>query len=127
MPGKPTTIDDYLAGVDADKRAALQALRETIHAAAPEAQECISYQMPSFRLKTGMLVSFGAWKNHCALYPLSAAVIREHASELAGFDTDKGTIRFTPDRPLPEALVRKLVAARVGENARRRAIKGAGA
>ncbi len=119
MPGKPKTVDEYLDGVDADKRAALQALRETIQSAAPDAKECISYQMPSFRLKTGMLVTFGAWKSHCALYPLSVAVMREHAAELAAFDTDKGTIRFTPDRPLPRRLVEKLVAARLAENARR--------
>ena len=125
ITGEPGTIDDYLAGVDEAKRAAPQALRGTIRAAAPEAEECIGYQMPSFRPKTGMLVSFGARKNHCALYPLSMAVIRAHAAELAGFETGKGTIRFTPDRPLPAALVTRLVAARIAENARRREEKAA--
>ena len=122
MP-KPKTIDEYLSGVSDDKRAALQDLRETIHAAAPQAEECISYQMPSFRLKTGMLVSFAAWSRHCALYPLSIATIREHAADLEGYETDKGTIRFAPDRPLPAALVRKLVQARIAENAKRKAAK----
>jgi uncharacterized protein YdhG (YjbR/CyaY superfamily) len=119
--GKPASIDDYLAGVPEDKRAALQALREAIRAAAPEASECISYQMPTFRLKTGMLVSFGAWKQHCALYPLSVATLREHMADLDGYDVAKGTIRFTPDKPLPPGFIEKLVRARIAENARRKA------
>ena len=124
MTGKPRTVDEYLAGVPPDQRAALQALRETIQAAAPDAEECISYQMPTFRLD-GMLVSFAAWSKHCALYPLSVATIREHQAELADFDTDKGTIRFGTDKPLPAELVQKLVKARVAENRRRRVAKAA--
>jgi uncharacterized protein YdhG (YjbR/CyaY superfamily) len=123
MPARPGNIDEYLHRLSEDKRAALQALRETIRAAAPDAEECISYQMPSFRLKTGMLVSFGAWKEHCALYPLSVATLREFGTDLSGYDTAKGTIRFPPDKPLPVALVTKLVEARVAENARRRAAR----
>ena len=119
MPAKPASIDDYLAGVTEPQRAALQALRETVQAAAPGAEECISYQMPSFRLDGRMLVSFAAWKAHCALYPLSVATLRAHAAELESFDTDKGTIRFTPDRPLPASLVTQLVKARIAENAAR--------
>jgi uncharacterized protein YdhG (YjbR/CyaY superfamily) len=123
MASKPGNIDEYLCRLSEDKRAALQGLRETIHAAAPDAEECISYQMPSFRLKTGMLVSFAAWKEHCALYPLSIATVRDLEADLRGFDAEKGTIRFAPDRPLPASLVTKLVEARVAENARRRAAK----
>jgi len=119
MAAKPKSIDDYLSGLAEPQRAVLQTLRETIQAAAPAAVECISYQMPSFRLDGRMVVSFAAWKGHCALYPLSVATIRDHAAELEGFDTEKGTIRFTPEGPLPAALVTRLVEARIAENARR--------
>jgi uncharacterized protein YdhG (YjbR/CyaY superfamily) len=116
MADRPATIDDYLEGVDPDKRAALQALRTMILAAAPAAQETISYGIPTFKLD-GMLVSFGAAKNHCAFYGMSPAVFEAMADELAAYDTSKGTIRFAAEAPLPEALVKKVVAARVAENA----------
>jgi uncharacterized protein YdhG (YjbR/CyaY superfamily) len=115
---KPRTIDEYLSLVSEDKRAALQALREIIRAAAPEAEECISYQMPAFRLN-GMLVGFAAAKNHCALYAWNGSAVGMFADELAGYDTSKGTIRFTPDKPLPEALVRRLVEMKVAKNAQK--------
>jgi len=118
----PRTIDEYLAQVSDDKRAALQALREVIRAAAPEAEECISYKMPAFRLN-GMLVGFAAAKHHCALYAWNGSAVGLLADELSGYDTSKGTIRFTPDKPLPEALVRRLVEMKVAKNrekARRR-------
>ena len=113
---KASTIDEYLAKLSDDKRAALEKLRKTIRAAAPQAEECISYQMPAFRLN-GMLVGFGATANHCAFYPMSASTVAAHKEELQGYDTSKGTIRFQPDKPLPAALVRKLVKARIAENA----------
>jgi uncharacterized protein YdhG (YjbR/CyaY superfamily) len=113
---KAKTIDEYLAGVSDDKRAALERLRRIIRAAAPNAEECISYQLPAFRLK-GMLVAFGATGNHCAFYPLSSSTVAAHKNELKDFVTSKGTIRFQPDHPLPAALVRKLVKARIAENA----------
>jgi len=115
---KPKTIDDYLAGVDADKRAALEKLRKMIRAAAPKAEECISYQIPAFRQK-GMLVGFGAAANHCALYPMSSATVEVHKKDLKNYDTSKGAIRFQPERPLPAALVRKIVNARLAENKQR--------
>jgi uncharacterized protein YdhG (YjbR/CyaY superfamily) len=116
--GKATTIDAYLAGVgDPKKRAALETLRRTIRAAAPKAEECISYGLPAFRLHGKPLVAFGAAAGHCALYPMSAATIAAHAGDLKAFETSKGTIRFQPDAPLPAALVRKLVRARIAENA----------
>jgi uncharacterized protein YdhG (YjbR/CyaY superfamily) len=115
MASKPTTIDEYLAAVSADQRPALQRLREIIREAAPEADECISYQLAAFRLD-GMLVAFGATARHCAFYLMSATTVEAHAEDLRGYDTSKGTIRFQPDQPLPEALVRKLVEARVAEN-----------
>jgi uncharacterized protein YdhG (YjbR/CyaY superfamily) len=112
---KARTIDEYLAGLSDDQRAALQKLRQTIRAAAPQAEECISYQLPAFRLN-GVLVAFGATGNHCAFYPLSSSTVATHKDELKDYDTSKGTIRFQPDHPLPAALVRKLVKARVAEN-----------
>ncbi|HEU4391210.1 MAG TPA: DUF1801 domain-containing protein [Blastocatellia bacterium] len=114
----PKTIDEYLAGVSDDKREALEKLRQIIKAAAPRAEECISYGLPGFR----GLVSFGAWANHCALYA-GALPIAVHREALKGYETSKGTIRFAPDKPLPAALVRKLIKTRIAENERRR--KGA--
>ncbi|MDQ1551372.1 MAG: hypothetical protein QOD50_794 [Actinomycetota bacterium] len=113
---KVKTVDEYLARVSDDKRAALQKLRKTIKAAAPRAEECISYQLPAYRLN-GMLVAFGATANHCAFYPMSASIVAAHSEELKDYETSKGTIRFQPDNPLPASLVRKLVKARIAENA----------
>ena len=112
---KAKTIDEYLATLSEDKRAALEKLRKAIKAAAPKAEECISYQLPAFRLNGRMLVWFGATAKHCAFYP--GAVVEAFKSELKDYDTSKGTIRFQPDHPLPAALVRKLVKARITENA----------
>jgi uncharacterized protein YdhG (YjbR/CyaY superfamily) len=119
MAAKPKNIDEYLAALSDDKRAALEKLRKTIRAAAPKAQECISYGIPAFR-QDRMLVGFGAAANHCAFYPMSAATVAAHKEELAGYDTSKATIRFQPAKPLPAALVRKLVKARLAENLARR-------
>jgi uncharacterized protein YdhG (YjbR/CyaY superfamily) len=116
---KTKTIDDYLDGLSNDKRAALEKLRKTIRAAAPEAEECISYQIPAFR-QNGMLVGFGATANHCAFYPMSSTTLEAHKKELENYDTSKGTIRFQPEKPLPATLVRKLVKARIAENNQRR-------
>jgi uncharacterized protein YdhG (YjbR/CyaY superfamily) len=113
-------MDAYLGSLPADKRTALQKLRQAVHAAAPEAEEGVSYGLPAFRLGGRPLVAFAAGANHCSFYPMSPAVIRGHAEELKGYATSKGTIRFTPDKPLPITLVRKLVRARVAELAQRR-------
>lgn len=112
-------IDDYLAALAPGPRAALQKLRRVIRSAAPGAEECISYRLCAFR-RDGMLVAFGATANHCAFYLMSATTIAAHEKDLKGYDTSKGTIRFQPDKPLPAALVRKLVKARLAENAARR-------
>ena len=113
---KPTTIDAYLATVDPDQRAALQRLRRQVQAAAPAAEECLAYGLPGFRLN-GLLVGFRAASNHCAFILMNGTTVAAFKKELAGYDTSKGTIRFTPDEPLPAALVRKLVKSRVAENA----------
>jgi len=107
----PKTIDDYLATLRPDQRAALEKLRKAIRAAAPKAEECISYNIPTFRLHGKGLVSFGAWAKHCAFYP--GSVIDDYEAELEGYDTSRGTIRFRPEEPLPASLVRKLVKARI--------------
>jgi uncharacterized protein YdhG (YjbR/CyaY superfamily) len=113
---KAKTIDEYLAAVKADQRAALQKLRRAIHGAAPKAQECISYGIPAFRLNGRSLVFFGAWANHCALYPGSSATLKKFRNELTDFPISKGTIRFSAGKPLPVSLVKKLVKARIAEN-----------
>ncbi len=117
MPGKPQTIDEYLATLPDDKRAALEELRKTIRAAAPKAEECISYSLPAFRLDGKVLVGFGASASHCAFYPMSGGAVAAHADELSAYETSKGTIRFQANEPLPAPLVRKLVKARIAENA----------
>jgi uncharacterized protein YdhG (YjbR/CyaY superfamily) len=115
MAAKPATIDEYLAALSAEQRTALGKLRKAIRAAAPHAEECISYQLAAFR-QDGMLVAFGATPNHCAFYLMSASTVAAHQEELKDYDTSKGTIRFPADKPLPAALVRKLVKARLTEN-----------
>src|SRR5947207_1115723 len=109
MTGKLKTIDEYLAAVSEDKRAALEKLRQNIKAVAPKAEEYFYYQLPAFRLNGKRLVAFGAATNHCSLYPLSAAIMKAHKDDLKGYDTSPGTIRFLADKPLPTALVRKIV------------------
>ncbi len=116
MAAKPTTIDEYLAAVSDDKRAALEKLRKAIKAAAPKAQECISYGLAAFRLDGRPLVAFGATANHCAFFPMDSTTVAAFKDELKDYDTSKGTIRFQADKPLPVALVRKLVKVRIAEN-----------
>jgi len=120
MPAKLQTFDDYLADLNDDQRTALERLRKTIRAAAPGAEECISYQLPAFRLDGRMLVAFGAAARHCAFYLMSSSTVDAHRDELRDWDTSKGTVRFSPDKPLPVGLVRKLVKARMAENRTRR-------
>ena len=111
--GKIKTHDEYLATVSADQRVALQKLRKAIKAAEPKAEECISYQVPAFRLNGKFLVAYAAAANHCAFYP--GAVISRLKKELMDYDTGKGTIRFPPEKPLSAALVRKLVQLRIAK------------
>jgi uncharacterized protein YdhG (YjbR/CyaY superfamily) len=113
---KPRTIDEYLAGVNADQRIALEKLRKTIRAAAPRVEECISYGIPAFRLNGRSLVFLGAWANHCSFYPGSSTTLNNFRDDLKSFQISKGTIRFSPDDPLPTALVKKLVKARITEH-----------
>jgi uncharacterized protein YdhG (YjbR/CyaY superfamily) len=114
MKDTPKTHEDYLEGLGADKRRALEKLRRDIKAAAPKAEECISYGIPGFRLDGKLLVSYGAAAEHYAFYPGSTG--RTFKKELKGYETSgKGTIRFSAGKPLPSALVRKIVKARIAE------------
>jgi uncharacterized protein YdhG (YjbR/CyaY superfamily) len=112
-------VDDYLARVPDDARAALEKLRRTIRAAAPDATEGISYRIPTFK-HHGPLVAFAAFPNHCGFYVMSPAVMGAHKGELEAYETSKGTIRFPAGKPLPAALVKKLVKARIDENEARK-------
>ena len=113
--GAPKNVDEYLAGVPEPARSTLNKMRAAIRSAVPpQATETISYGMPAFKHK-GVLVWFAAFSNHCSLFP-TASVIEAFKSELKGFTTSKGTIHFPTDKPLPAALVKKLVKARVAQN-----------
>lgn len=116
MTAKPRTHDEYLAAFTDDQRAALQRLREMIRKAAPKAEEYIGYGLAAFRLDGRPLVALGGTANHCAFYLMSGTTVEAHKDDLAGYDTSKGTIRFAADKPLPAALVKKLVKARIAEN-----------
>jgi len=113
---KPKTIDEYLEGVSPDQRAALEELRRIIHEAAPGAEEVFSYGLPAFKLNGKVVAGFGTQPSHCAYYPFSGSIVEAHQAELRDYDTSKGSIRFQPDHPLPPALVKKLVRARIEEN-----------
>ena len=117
-PGEPApaTVEAYLAGVDDVKRAALEKLRATIKATAPAATECIRYRLPGFAIGGRLLLSYGATAKHCAFYP-GALPVRTFGKELSAYSTSPGTIRFDPDHPLPAALIRKIVKARIAEHA----------
>ncbi len=115
----PKTVDEYLAHVPPRFRTALQRLRRTIKTAAPDADEIISYKMPAFK-QNGILLYYSAFKDHCSIFGVSAQVRRQFAAELKPFETGKGTIHFTPDKPLPADLITRIVKARVAENASRR-------
>ena len=113
-------VDDYLARVPEPARATLQKIRATIRSSVPaEATEGISYGMPAFRYK-GTLVGYAAFPNHCGLYPMSPPVLERFKDDLKQYSTSKGTIRFAIDKPLPTALVKKIVKARVAENEQRK-------
>jgi uncharacterized protein YdhG (YjbR/CyaY superfamily) len=110
-------VDEFLAEVPEPAHGALQKLRAQIRAAAPGAEEVINYGVPMFRLVGKNLVSFAAAKSHCSFFVQSPAVIEAFAAELEGYDTSKGTIRFKPETPIPAALVKTIVKARIAENA----------
>lgn len=116
-----SSIDEYIATFPAEIQELLQAIRATIHAAAPEATEKISYQMPTFA-QHGNLIHFAAFKNHIGMYPAPSG-IEAFQAELAPYAGAKGSIRFPLDQPIPHALIRKLVQFRVNENLAKAAAK----
>jgi uncharacterized protein YdhG (YjbR/CyaY superfamily) len=116
-------LDSYLSPLPAKVRTTLEKLRKTIKAAAPKAEERISYQIPAYRYH-GPLVFFAAFKNHCSLFVASKTVLKAFTGELAPYDVSGTTIHFSADHPLPAALVRKIVKARIKENEAR--VKGKG-
>lgn len=110
-----TTIDEYIETFPIDVQKVLQQIRRTIKSSAPNAEEAISYMIPTFKLY-GNLVHFAAYKNHIGFYPASSGV-RTFAKELTPYKTSKGAIQFPIDQPVPLALIRKIVKFRVKENA----------
>jgi len=119
VPSRPQTVDDYLAAVPEPARSTLQRMRTAIRSAVPaETTEAISYGIPAFNYK-GPLVWFAAFSNHCSFFP-TASVIKAFKNDLKGFKTSKGTIHFPVDKPLPAALVKKMVKARLADKAQSR-------
>jgi uncharacterized protein YdhG (YjbR/CyaY superfamily) len=107
-------VDAYLQGIEEPKRSTLEALRRTILEVVPEAEEIISYRVPAFRLEGRIVAGFAAFKDHLSYLPFSGSVLPQLADELEGYTMTKSALHFPIDRPLPEALVRKLIATRLG-------------
>jgi uncharacterized protein YdhG (YjbR/CyaY superfamily) len=110
-----SSMDDYLGGLPPAEKAALERVRAVVAAAAPEAEEGRSYGMPAFIHAGRPLLGFGAAKKHLSIFPFSPAAVEAVSDRLGGFDLAKGTIRFTPDRPVPEDVLLDLVRARMHE------------
>jgi len=118
MRGKPVakTVDEYLSGVPEPAQTTLKHIRKVIQSVVPkETTEVISYGMPMFKFN-GMLVGYAAFKDHCSLFPTGSGVIEKFARELKGYPTSRGTIRFPSDKPLPDALLKKIVKEPVSQN-----------
>lgn len=110
-----TEIDDYLEGLEEPKRTTLARLRETILSIVPDAEQCISYGMPAFKLRGRTIAGFAAFKNHLSYLPHSGSVIPRLAEETAGYVSTRGSLHFPIDRPLPKTLVRRLLRVRMEE------------
>jgi uncharacterized protein YdhG (YjbR/CyaY superfamily) len=111
----PTTVDEYLAALPADRRAVMEDLRRTIREAAPDADEVITYKMPGFRLNGRFLVSYDAFKNHYSFFPGSQAMIDTLGDEIAPYVAGRGTLRFPANRPIPLETIAKAVRIRLDE------------
>jgi uncharacterized protein YdhG (YjbR/CyaY superfamily) len=114
---KASPIDDYLDGLPEDRRAALADLRAKIRAVIPEAEECISYRMPAFRVNGVVIAGFRSTSKGCSYYPFSGSTLRSLVRDVSGYDQTKGSLHFSSDNPLSIALVRKLIKARIAEAA----------
>jgi uncharacterized protein YdhG (YjbR/CyaY superfamily) len=121
---EPTTVDEYFAALPAEKRPAMETLRTTIRAAAPEAAEVISYKMPAFKTFDRFLVSYDAYKHHYSLFPASDAVVEALGKEIEPYLAGRGTIRFPAGKPIPVETVTKVIEVRLRENEAAAAAKG---
>jgi uncharacterized protein YdhG (YjbR/CyaY superfamily) len=115
-PDEPATVDEYLARLPDDRRAAMTLLRTTIRAAAPEADEVITYKMPGFKSHGSFLVSYDAYKRHYSLFPASEGVVNGLGDEIKPYLAGRGTIRFKAAEPIPVDLVTRIVEIRLAEN-----------
>lgn len=117
MPGarKPSPIDAYLRSLPEDRRKALEDLRAKIRSIVPEAEECISYRIPAFRVHGAVVAGFHATKSGCSYFPFSGATLRTVARHVRAYDQTKSALHFSPDDPLPTSLVRRLLKARLAE------------
>ena len=115
MRGKPQTIDEYLASVSPDRRVTLENLRRTIRTIVPEAEECISYSMPAFRLNGHVVAGFLATQKGCSYFPFSGTTLASLTGDLARYDQTKSALHFDAKRPLSATLVRRLLKARISE------------
>ena len=119
--GKASDVESYLAACPEPHRTTLERLRATIRSVVPkETSEAMKYGMPSFQYKGG-LVAYAAFKEHCSFFPMNGSLVGEFADELKAYKTSKGTIQFPADKPMPAALVKKMVKARVAQNATKKA------
>ena len=108
-------IDAYLQGLPKSQADALRHVRDVVGRLAPEAEQKISYGMPAFYVGRRLLVSYAGWKHHCSIYPLTDSFLETHADALAEYDQTKGSVHFTPERPLPDTLLEELVRARLDD------------
>jgi uncharacterized protein YdhG (YjbR/CyaY superfamily) len=115
MQAKPNTIDAYLATVTGKRRTALEKLRKTIRSVVPDAEECISYRLPAFRLEGQVVAGFCARKEGCSYFPFSGRTLRTLAKEIVGYGHTKSALHFDPEKGLPASLVKKLLKARIAE------------
>ncbi len=120
---KAKTVSEYLSSVPLPTKKALNDLRKIVKGLAPKATEVISYGIPTFK-EGRMLVAYAAFTKHCSFFPLSASILEEFRNELSGYETSRGTIRFTVEHPLPSSLVKKIVRARIRQNRERDLRKG---
>ena len=119
-------VDDYLAALPDDQRVALQRLRDTILSIVPDALEVMSYGMPGYRVDGEVVAGYAAFRHHLSYFPHSGSVLAELSDEVAGYQQTKSSLHFSPAKPLPKSLVRKLIRARRAQTPRRGATRGSG-